>query len=304
MRRGYARGIDPERPFPAEPGSAPGTTGARMVTRGALDVLTWPRLAALGVDVVVTTRRGGVSEGPYRSLNLGLHVGDGAARVVENRRRAGRCLGADLSDMVFAAQVHGAGVAVAGPGDGGRGARDASDCLAEADALVTTAPGVVLVVLVADCVPVVLVEPSAGVLACVHAGWRGVAAGAATAAVDAMVERGARTDRLVAAVGPATSAADYQVGSEVASAVHARLGGRTRRVLVPDGTGRWRLDLVGAVRVELLALGVGPNDVLTSGWTTGGDGPFFSDRAARPCGRFGLLARLRPGSAGGLGRGP
>jgi YfiH family protein len=242
---------------------------------------------------VVTTRDGGVSTGPYATCNLGLHVGDDPAAVVENRRRAAGLLGAGLDDLVLARQVHGAAVAPVGPGAGGAGARAEADALGPADALVTTEAGPVLCILVADCVPVLLVDPGAPVLAVVHAGWRGTVSGVVAAAVAAMAGRGARSGSLLAAVGPAVGPDRYQVGPEVAEAVTAALGPEAARaVLAPDGGDRSRLDLGAAVVAQLAALGLAPDRILTSGWTTGPDGPFFSDRAARPCGRFGLLACL------------
>ena len=155
-------------------------------------MLAWPSLDALGVDAFVTTRHGGVSAGPYATLNLGLHVGDTEADVLVNRRRVAAALGADLGDFVFCNQVHGRRVAVVSAADRGRGALRLGDAVAVTDALVTTDPGTVLAILVADCVPIILVDPQAGVLACVHAGWRGTVAGVTGAALHAMQGLGAR----------------------------------------------------------------------------------------------------------------
>jgi YfiH family protein len=251
-------------------------------------------LDELGVDVVVTTRHGGVSEGPYQSLNLGLHVGDQAEAVVENRRRAAAAVGAGLDDLVVGQQVHGCTVAVVTSADRGRGARTADDALPATDVLVTTEPGVVLVTLVADCVPLVLVDRAAGVLATVHAGWRGTAADAVGAAVAAMAERGAEPGRVVAALGPAVARSRYPVGREVAEALSAALGPTGAGSVVPDGPDRWRADLPTANRHLLERSGLASRSILGPGCSTGGGGPFFSDRARRPCGRFGLLAVRRP----------
>ncbi len=147
-------------------------------------------LEPLGVDAVVTTREGGVSTGPFRSLNLALHVGDEPSRVLENRRRALTSLGAGLEDLVLGEQVHGAEVAVVDGSARGRGATTLTDAVPTADAIVTAHPGTVLGVLVADCVPIVIVDPAARVLACVHAGWRGTAGAVVDRALDAMVELG------------------------------------------------------------------------------------------------------------------
>jgi len=263
----------------------------RFTRRGGIELLEWPSLGA-GVEVVATTRAGGVSVGPYATMNLGLHVGDRHASVVENRRRAAGALDAALSDLVFVNQVHSNAVAVVRAGDAVRGAESVESCLAAADAMVTTSRSVVLAVLSADCVPVVLVDPVAGVLGCAHAGWRGTVAGVAAATVHAMEELGARPDRLLGAFGPAIDRGRYQVGPEVAALVVECLPRCHGDVLAPDGTGRWLFDLVAANRAILAEVGVRDSHLAGSPVGTGGGGPFFSDRDVRPCGRQGLLARL------------
>jgi hypothetical protein len=249
-------------------------------TRGGLDVLEFPALDGLGVDAFVTTRAGGIGLPPYDTLNLGDHVGDDPACVEENRRRVAAAMGVDLGALVIARQVHGIDVAVverAGPAG-------------EADVLATTDPSVALCVLVADCAPVCVVDPLAQVLVVAHAGWRGTAARIAEVAVEAASELGADRGRLIALIGPCISPATYQVGGEVAEAM--REAGCADAVR-PDGTGRFTCDLAAANADQLVRAGVTPQRVLRSGiWTDGGT-LLFSDRAARPCGRFALVARLR-----------
>jgi hypothetical protein len=260
-------------------------------TVGGVPVLRFPALDAAGVDAAVTSRHGGVSEGPYASLNLGLHVGDDPDRVVENRRRAAGTIGLGLDHLVVCRQTHGAHVATVGVADRGRGARSDVDVVDATDALVTTDADVGLVVMVADCVPIVLVDPDTRALACVHAGWRGTVAGVTTATVGRLVELGAEPGRLVAAVGPAIAADRYQVGPEVVEAATAALGPAVDALVAPDGTGRWTFDVQGANLHQLRAAGVPPEQIAVTALDTGGD--FFSDRAVRPCGRFAALARLR-----------
>lgn len=261
---------------------------------GGLDVLAWPGLEALGIDVVVPERGGGVSTGPYASLNLGLHVGDDEGAVRENRRRTAAVLGAGLDDLVFCNQTHGRVVVTVSDADRGRGARTQDDAIGGADAMVTTTPGVVLAVLVADCVPIVLVDPEARVLACVHAGWRGTVAGVAGAAVEVMVGLGARPADVVALIGPAVPPERYQVGADVAVAAEACFGPDVDAVLLPDDEpDHWRFDLWSANERLLVRAGVPAANVSRAGALPTGDGRFFSDRAERPCGRFAALARLR-----------
>jgi polyphenol oxidase len=279
--------------------------------QGSLNVLAWPSLDALGVDAFVTTRHGGVSAGPYATLNLGLHVGDTQADVLVNRRRVAAALGSDLGDFVFCTQAHGRRVAVVSGADRGRGALSLDDAVAHTDALVTTDPGTVLAILVADCVPIILTDPQAGVLACVHAGWRGTVAGVTGTALHAMQALGARPERIRAAIGPAVAADRYQVGPDVAAAAERFFGGNLDGIMRPDGsgasgTGRWLFDLPAANRRVIRESGVPDAQIHGSGLSTASrvpdsrgmdsQGPelFFSDRAARPCGRFAAVARLRP----------
>lgn len=247
-------------------------------------------LDAHRLRAVVTTRAGGMSSGPYASLNLGLHVGDDECSVIENRRRAAATVGAGLDDLVFAAQVHGRDVAVVGGGDRGRGSRNVGDGIAGVDGLVTTTAEVALVIVVADCVPIVLFHPR-GILACVHAGWRGTVGRVVEAALETMVGLGAGVGGVLAAVGPAVSASRYEVGDEVADAARACFGGDAGDVLASDAGGRVRFDLQAANRRILLESGVEAANIVLAPIPTG-EGTFYSHRVANPCGRFAALARL------------
>ena len=218
--------------LPAETVAA-GPTALRPSPAG-LALLTWPVLDASGADAAVTARSGGVSSGPYATLNLSLSVGDDPGCVLENRRRLAACFGASPEDFVFARQVHGAGVRVVGAADRGSGALCLDDAIADADALVTATPGVVLAILTADCVPIVLHDPVAGVLACVHAGWRGTAAGVSAAALAAMQALGSRPSDVIAGIGPAIAAARYQVGADVHQAVTQAFGPAAAAFIRPD----------------------------------------------------------------------
>ena len=313
---------------------------------GPLRLLTWP---VLGADAAVTARDGGVSSGPYAALNLSLSVGDDPENVLENRRRLAAAFGTAPGDYVFARQVHGASVRVVGEPDRGSGAFTLDDAIPDADALVTSTPGLVLAILTADCVPIVLHDPVAGVLACVHAGWRGTVARVAAAAVAAMQTLGSRPADVIAGLGPAMAPDRYQVGPDVRQAItqsfapaaapdryqagstaaadphqagpHAHhavaraSGPAVRSDLYPETGqhrpdpsapaflrpdpgdrrgGRWLLDLWAANRSVLQEAGVPAAQIHVTDIPTGpaGHDTFFSDRAARPCGRLALVAKL------------
>ncbi len=314
--------------------TAPATSAAAgLRQRAGLPVLTWPAFDPLPVEAIVTTRHGGVSAGGYATLNLSFAVGDEAANVRENRRRAAAALGTDPADFVFAAQVHGDRAEVVSAADRGRGTLAAGDAAGPADALVTATPGTVLAILVADCVPIILYDPAAHVLACVHAGWRGTVARTARSALAAMCSLGAHPEDVIAGIGPSVAAASYQVGEEVAAAARdafgenvagsardafgeemaatardtfAEVAGAARddsgqqaqallRPAATRGPGQWLFDLPAANRHVLRAAGVPDGQIHVTATPTGpGPGLFFSHRAERPCGRFALAARLEP----------
>ncbi|MFJ2955928.1 peptidoglycan editing factor PgeF [Streptomyces sp. NBC_00669] len=169
-----------------------------------------------GAHFAFTDRWGGVSAVPYDSLNLGGAVGDDPAAVRANRERAARALGRDADRVVWMHQVHGRDVVVV---DAPWGERP----VPAADAVVTTRADLTLAVLTADCVPVLLADPAAGVVAAAHAGRPGLVAGVVPAAVGAMVAAGARPERISALLGPSVCGKCYEVPaalrSEVASAV-------------------------------------------------------------------------------------
>jgi len=286
------------------------SAAAGLRQRAGLPVLTWPALDPLPVEAIVTTRHGGVSAGGYATLNLSFAVGDEAANVRENRRRAAAALGAAPADFVFAAQVHGRRAEVVSAADRGRGTLAAGDAAGPADALVTATPGTVLAILVADCVPIVLYDPAAHVLACVHAGWRGTVARTAQAALAAMCSLGTRPRDVIAGIGPSVAAGSYQVGEEVAGAARDAFGEeaagaaqddsgqQAQALLCPaptGGPGQWLFDLPAANRHILRAAGVPDGQIHVAATPTGPDpGLFFSHRAERPCGRFAMAARLEP----------
>jgi len=166
---------------PSGPLHLPSAPGQKLARVGAVETdlaleadpavrfLDWPESVALGAAVAVTTRHGGVSEGAHGTLNLALHVGDDPERVIVNRERAAHAFGVELDDLVFAEQVHGVGSAIVGALERGRGTRGMDDAISSTDILVTTDQGTTLAILVADCVPIALLDPEARVLAVVHA---------------------------------------------------------------------------------------------------------------------------------------
>lgn len=258
------------------------------------------RVAALselaGVAHGISTRHGGASVGPFASLNLGLHVGDDPVAVVENRRRVGAALGLPLEHLVFASQVHGGEVAVVGREHRGRGVRDHATAIPGADALVTDARGVGLVVLVADCAPILLADPVAGAIGVVHAGWRGLAVDVAGRAVRTMAAAlGTRPADVRAVIGPCIGAADYAVGGDVVEVMAARFGAPASAWFSAGDGGARSLDLAAAARDQLRWAGVVDARIQTSVISTAVDERFYSHRASGGrTGRFGGVIALVP----------
>jgi YfiH family protein len=251
------------------------------------------------VTAVVATRHGGVSSGVYDSLNLGAHVGDDPAAVAENRRRLAVALGVDR--LTIADQRHTNRVAVVTPALAGRGHGGVADSAAAfpaTDAMITAVPGAALAILVADCAPVVLFDPVRRVAGVAHSGRAGTLAGVVPRTIGAMAAAfGTVPGDLLIGIGPAIGAASYEIGpaeaAEVAAAFSAGVTGT--RLLRPSGRpGHALFDLTGAIRVQLRAAGVpedSVHDLAIDTRTSTAD--FFSDRAARPCGRFAVVAALR-----------
>jgi len=242
--------------------------------QGPLTVHVCDRVALLGVDCFVTDRAGGASAAPYDTLNLGGHVGDETSLVAENRRRVAEAAGVDDTHLIIARQVHGAQVTVVdGPANE-----------LTADGLVTDDPSLALAVLVADCVPALLIDPTSRRVGVVHAGWRGLCADVLGRALT-LFDEPARVHVLL---GPCISPASYQVGPEVAAEFRD-----VPDALTSDVEDRWRLDLRRVAVHQLTTRGVRDDAIYVTRELTDGGGRFFSDRAARPSGRFALVARRR-----------
>ncbi|MER5260783.1 peptidoglycan editing factor PgeF [Actinosynnema sp. NPDC002837] len=194
---------------------------------------------------VLTTREGGVSKPPYDSFNLGDHVGDDPAAVEANRQRLAEGIGLEPDRLVWMEQVHGRTVGVVdGP---------VSEPLEATDAVVTTRERLGLVVLTADCVPVLLGDPEAGVIAAVHAGRVGARVGVVPATLDRMVELGARVDRVEVLLGPAVCGQCYEVPAAMRDDVEKHLPGSASKTRA----GKPALDLRAGLWQQLADAGVG-----------------------------------------------
>ena len=227
---------------------------------------------------MTTTRAGGVSAPPFDTFNLGDHVGDDPVAVAANRDRLASATGLGAGRVVWMNQVHGDRVVVVDdPAQAAAGPVD------NTDALVTRTARLALAVVTADCVPVLMADARAGVVAAVHAGRVGAAHGVVVRAVAAMQELGAHAADISVLLGPAVSGANYEVPTEMAEDVEAVLPGS--RATTARGTAG--LDLRAGIARQLTALGV--EAIQVDPRCTVADTTLFSHRRDAPTGRLAAL---------------
>jgi polyphenol oxidase len=229
-------------------------------------------LRSSGVAHGFFTRRGGVSQGLYASLNGGVGSRDDPEAVRENRARMARTLGIEPARLLIPYQVHSPdAMAVAAPWR--------PDARPRCDALVTATPGLGLGVTGADCGIILFAAPKAGVIGAAHAGWRGALAGVIEATVAAMAALGARAEEIVAALGPTIAQRSYEVGPEfVATFLEAEP--EAARFFTPgDGPGRSMFDLPAFIGLRVARSGVAQFEDLGLD-TYGDEARFFSYRRA------------------------
>jgi YfiH family protein len=261
-------------------------------------------LSIEGLEHAVFTRLGGVSRGPFASLNVGSAVGDDDAMVAENHARVFAYLDLSPQSAVSPRQVHGNRVVAIG-------AAQAGQVLDSTDGLVTDTPGLAMLLRFADCQPILLYDSAHHALGLVHAGWRGVAQGIARRAVETMREAfDTRAEDLVVGLGPGIGPCCYTVGHNVAAAMAYALSD-WKQALTPEGEEQWRLDLSVANIQQLVAEGVPKRRIEQSGLCTScRQDLFYSHRASQGnTGRFAVVAVLKGGfplgaaEAGGTARG-
>jgi len=213
-------------------------------------------------------RLGGVSQGDFASLNTSRANADDQAAVSENRARVATAFGLAPKALMTIRQVHSARVVVATP--------DLSS-QTEADAMVSTTPGLLIGILTADCSPILLADRTGGVVAAAHAGWRGAVDGIVCATIAAMVQLGADPARIQAAIGPTISGANYEVGPEFRDDVLAR-DPATAAFFIEGPSGRPHFDLPRFVLAQLKAAGIASDSV--GGCTYAHPERYFSHRHA------------------------
>jgi YfiH family protein len=218
------------------------------------------------------TRQGGTSEGLYASLNCGPGSDDAPDRVAENRRRVLTALGLSGGTLLTLYQVHGAETRIVTEPwpDGNR---------PQADSMVTDRPGLALGILTADCAPVLLADPHAGIIGAAHAGWKGALHGVIGSTISTMEQLGARREHMTGSVGPCISRASYEVSTEFRTPFYDQNPANDQYFAAGVRNGHLQFDLQGYVRQCLHDAGVGTVDVLNED-TRDQEDVFFSYRRA------------------------
>lgn len=225
----------------------------KLTKAGRIQYLEPELLTAAGVSSHgFTTRHEGVSRSPYNSLNLGTTTLDYPHNVEGNRHILVHAFGGRPERFVAVTQVHGVDLLIIDSPN--------PDYLhfqrLECDGIITNQPNVMIAVTVADCVPVLLLDPDRNVVAALHAGWKGTAGNICGKGVAAMVDLfGSDPSRILAAIGPAIRTCCYEVDLPVLE-VFRNGGGGYERFAEPAGDGRWRLDMPGANAAQLRDAGV------------------------------------------------
>lgn len=247
-----------------------------------------------GLTNFISTRLGGVSEPPYNELNFSFNVGDKADSVLENRKRLMQNLGIPLEWLVACKQIHKGNVTVVTKEMRGRGAFSRESAIEATDALVTNDKDVCLIVMLADCVPVILFDRKKRIVGVAHAGWKGTVRGSTSNTVKTMMKTfGSNPTDILAGIGPSIGPESYEVGPEVIEIVNSTFQGD--KALIREGkNGKGFFDLWTANQHQLLDVGIPRENIEIAGISTYLlDDVFFSERRQKPTGRFATGVMIR-----------
>ncbi|MGI6011102.1 MAG: peptidoglycan editing factor PgeF [Ruminococcus sp.] len=257
----------------------------RMVINHKKDVvfLTWPALEMVSfVRHCFSTRRGGVSEGIFSSMNLSFTRGDDEKAVRENYERLADAVGFRTEDIVCSDQTHTVNIRVVTEEDRGKGILRERD-YTDVDGMITNVPGIVLATFYADCVPIYLVDPVTRSIGLLHSGWKGTVNNIIKNGIRAMKRAyGTKPGNILAAIGPSICVSCYEIGEEVAEKFRkAYPPSQYREMMTDDGNGKYHLDLWKACRFNLLSSGVEKEHIFESNLCTCCNPEFlFSHRAS------------------------
>jgi len=248
-----------------------------------------------GLTVGFTSRIGGISEGPWQSFNMGLHVGDEDAHVIANRKRLTEALDWPFDAWTCAEQVHGSNVFTVTSEHRGSGSASLTDVITDCDAIITNEPNILLTSFYADCVPLYFYDTVNGAIGLAHAGWKGTVGEIASKTIQAMSKAyGTRPEELRAAVGPSIGLCCYEVDAVVIERIQALMqalnikDNGTHTIIKPAHSGKAHIDLKELNRQIMIKAGILPSHIEYSEWCTGCNrNLFFSHRIeGAPSGRM------------------
>lgn len=251
-----------------------------------IHLIQFPHFIAAGLKAHgISTRKGGVSQGPVASLNMGKRSLDLQENIIENQRRAAEALGVSPGSFVFSDQVHGTRIREVT-------LENLTEPISETDGLMTAVQGVTLVTLYADCMPILMYDPEHHAIGMVHSGWRGTAQGIGPGLVQAMADRyGSKPERLLAALGPSIGACCFEVGEEVVSTFKAMDPLKNDSDWLTFQNGNPHVDLNHINRLLLLNAGVDSRQIKSASLCTQCNSDlFYSHRRDR--GNTGRMAAL------------
>jgi polyphenol oxidase len=244
----------------------------------------------------VSTRHGGVSQGPYASLNVGLGTDDDSGIVLKNRHILAKAAGIPLESFVILNQVHGTNVVVATGELKGSGSLDRESAIHETDAIITDQPGICLFVMGADCVPLLFFDPVKKVIGAAHAGWRGTVKNIALATVQKMKETfNCEGPDIRAAIGPSIGPCCYHVGGEVIDSILRSYGSTDKYISYEYKDSLAHFDLWQTNKTQLIEAGLSQHNIIVANLCTHcNHNDFFSSRYDKSItGRFGAGIMIR-----------
>lgn len=216
----------------------------------------------LGVKTCFSTRNGGVSEGPFSTLNLGYKSGDVIINIDKNIAALCDAAGFNIENLVFSDQIHGDVCRIVGKSDRGKGVTRESD-IEGVDALITSERDVAICIFTADCVPVFIVDDVKEVIALCHGGWRGIVNGIVPNTLNIMKDYyGCKPKNITAGVGPSIGPCCFYVGEEVVNEFRKAFTDTRDMIIYEDG--RFRINLWNAVTEQLKIWGLKSNNILNS----------------------------------------
>lgn len=229
-----------------------------------------------GLTAGFTTRNGGKSEVPFKSLNVGFHVNDDRDTVLENRKIIADLIKTPMDNWVSGEQVHGTSIAAVSSEDRGKGSTNLEKSIKEADGLISNETSILLTGFFADCVPLFFIDPATNWFGIAHAGWKGTVGGIAGKMVQAFCTQGSQADNIKAAIGPSISAANYEVDDQVVSQIPEKWH---EEAVIPKEHSKYLIDLKKINELILLESGLNKDNISISSYCTSQNADlFFSHR--------------------------